>query len=36
MEATVGERLKRVRMQKGIKIGEIAKELGISERAYRN
>ncbi|WP_124098328.1 helix-turn-helix transcriptional regulator [Ruminococcus sp. Marseille-P6503] len=36
MESTVGERLKKVRIQKGIKISEIANELGISERAYRN
>lgn len=35
-ESTVGKRLKYIRTKKGIKVSEIAKELGISERAYRN
>lgn len=34
--STVGKRLKYIRTKKGIKVSEIAKELGISERAYRN
>ncbi len=36
LQSTVGERLKSIRMKKGVKVSEIAKELGISERAYRN